>query len=675
MPRNIVVTSALPYANGPIHIGHLVEYLQTDIWVRFQKMCGNRCLYFCADDTHGTPVMISAQAAGVSPETLVERMHEEHVADFDRFYVEFDNYYTTHSPENKYFSELIFNRLNEAGSIIKRDVEQTYCDNCNMSLPDRFVRGTCPRCKAEHQYGDSCEVCSTTYRPAELINPYCATCGATPTLKTSEHYFFKLADFEKQLKDLIAGGYTQKSVANKLNEWFEAGLKDWDISRDGPYFGFKIPGEQDKFFYVWLDAPIGYMASAKNYCDRHNLDFDRVWNSGEYELYHFIGKDITYFHALFWPAMLIGAEFKTANRLFVHGFLTVDGEKMSKSRGTFVNARTYLKYLNPEYLRYYYASKLTDTIDDIDLNTEDFINRTNADLVGRFANLASRSGPMLVKRLDGQLGRIDDKGAQLISKLTAEKDGIVANYENLKFAAVVRTVAALADEANRYVEQNRPWVTVRNDLEKTRATLTAVINAVRILTIYLKPVLPKYAEKVEKFLNVDKLQFADVDRTLQNHKISRFERLFERIDRKQVSAMIEESKEAQSAGSPSPTTPETPPPEPFKPECSIEDFAKIDLRIAKIVKAEPVEGADKLLRLDLDVGPPPGGQKAVLAAIAQAYKPEELTGKTVVYFANLKPRQMRFGLSEGMILAAGTGGKDVFMLSADAGAKPGQKVL
>jgi len=670
------VTSALPYANGPIHIGHLVEYLQTDIWVRFQKMCGNQCLYFCADDTHGTPIMISARAAGISPEQLIEQMQKEHVADFDRFYVEFDNYYTTHSPENRHFSELIFKRLNEAGSIVKRNVEQTYCDNCRMSLPDRFVRGTCPRCNAEHQYGDSCEVCSTTYRPAELINPYCATCGATPVLKTSEHYFFKLADFEKPLTDLIAGGYTQKSVANKLDEWFEAGLKDWDISRDGPYFGFKIPGEQDKFFYVWLDAPIGYMASAKNYCDENKLDFDRVWNSSEYELYHFIGKDITYFHALFWPAMLMGAGFKIANRLFVHGFLTVDGEKMSKSRGTFINARTYLKYLNPEYLRYYYASKLTDTIDDIDLSTEDFINKTNADLVGRFANLASRSGPMLVKRLDAQLGQLDDKGAELIAKLTAAKDDIIANYENLKFATVVRTVAALADEANRYVEQNQPWVTIKTDLEKTRAILTAVINAVRILTIYLKPILPKYVEKVEKFLNIDKLQLADVDRTLQNHKINEFERLFERIDKEQVSAMIEESAQGgQSAGPPSPTKAETEPPEPVKPECSIEDFEKIDLRIAKIVKAEPVEGADKLLRLDLDVGPPPGGQKTVLAAIAQAYKPEELTDKTVVYFANLKPRQMRFGLSEGMILAAGTGGKDVFMLSADAGAKPGQKVL
>ncbi len=679
MPRKIIVTSALPYANGPIHMGHLVEYLQTDIWVRFQKMCGNQCLYFCADDTHGTPVMISARAAGISPEVLIERMHKEHIADFGSFYIEFDNYYTTHSPENRFFSELIFNHLNEAGFIVKRDVEQAYCEKCKMSLPDRFIRGTCPRCKAENQYGDSCEICGATYSSSELINPYCATCRTTPVLKTSEHYFFKLVELEKQLKDLIAGGYIQKSVANKLNEWFKAGLKDWDISRDGPYFGFKIPGEENKFFYVWLDAPIGYMASVKNYCDGNNLDFDKLWNSGEYELYHFIGKDIMYFHALFWPAMLMGANFKTADKLFVHGFLTVNGEKMSKSRGTFINAKTYLKHLNPEYLRYYYASKLTNSIDDIDLKTEDFINKINSDLVGKFANLSSRSGLMLTKKLNGRLGQLNQSGVELINKLTAAKENIIDNYEKLKFAAVVRTITALADEANRYVEQNQPWVTIKNDPEKTRATLTAVINAVKILTIYLKPILPKYAEKVESFLNLNGLNFTDVDTVLENHKINDFQRLFERIDKKsvesprgQVSAMIEESRETQDAQASRPAEGQPQSAEPFKPECSIEDFAKIDLRIAKVIKAEPVAGADKLLRLVLDVG---GPQKTCMAAIAQAYKPEELTGKTVIYFANLKPRQMRFGLSEGMILAAGTGRKDIYMLTADAGVMPGQKVL
>ena len=674
MPRKIVVTSALPYANGPIHIGHLVEYLQTDIWVRFHKMCGSECLYFCADDTHGTPVMISARAAGITPEELVERVHKEHKADFDRFGVEFDNYHSTHSPENKHFSELIFNRLNEAGSIVRRDVEQAYCENCKMALPDRFVRGTCPRCKAENQYGDSCEVCGSTYQPADLINPYCATCRTAPGLKTSEHYFFKLADYEQQLRDLIAAGHTQKSVANKLNEWFKMGLKDWDISRDGPYFGFKIPGQEDKYFYVWLDAPIGYMASAKNYCDRNNLDFDELWpgagstksGEGQYELYHFIGKDIMYFHALFWPAMLTGSGIKTADKLFVHGFLTVNGEKMSKSRGTFIKASTYAKHLDPECLRYYYASKLTDGIDDIDLKVEDFINKINSDLVGKFANLASRSGPMLTKKLDSQLGRLDEQGRELIGKLTGAKDQIVEDYENLKYAAVVRSITALADEANRYVEQNQPWVTIKTDLERTRTTLTTTVNAVHVLTIYLKPILPTFAKKVERFLGVETLSFADFNTVLANRKIGAFERLAERIDAKQVNAMIEESKEGQA------TQPaEASVAEPLKPECTIEDFAKIDLRIAKIVEAEPVEGADRLLRLSLDVG---GLEKTVLAGIATAYKPDDLTGKLVVLLANLKPRKMRFGTSEGMILAAGEGGKDIFMLSADTGAEPGQTV-
>lgn len=666
MSRKIVVTSALPYANGSIHIGHLVEYLQTDIWVRFQKACGNKCLYFCADDTHGTPIMISARARQITPEKLIEDMHTEHKADFDAFFIEFDNYYSTHSPENKYFSELIFNRLNQAGSIVKKNIEHAYCENCKMFLPDRYIRGTCPRCKSQDQYGDSCDNCSGTHQPTELINPQCATCSTEPVRKQSEHYFFKLADYEQKLKDLISSGHTQKTIANKLDEWFKTGLKDWDISRDGPYFGFKIPGEENKFFYVWMDAPIGYMASAKNYCDRNGLDFDKLWNGDEYELYHFIGKDIMYFHALFFPALLMGSGFSPANKLFVHGFLTVDGTKMSKSKGTFIKASTYLKHLDPEYLRYYYASKLTGGVEDIDLSMEDFLNKTNSNLVGKFANLSSRSGPMLTKKLDAQLGVLDDAGKELIAKLTAAKDQIIENYESLEFAAAVRTITALADEANRYVEQNQPWATIKTDLEKTRTTLTATINAVRILTIYLKPILPKYAEKVERFLNIEKLTFADVETVLENHKINKFERLVERIDKKQVDAMIEESKETDAA---QPIAAETT--EPIAPECTIDDFAKIDIRIAKVIKAESVEGADKLLRLQLDLG---GIQKEVLAGIAQAYKPEDLTGKMVVCLANLKPRKMKFGTSEAMILAAGTGGKDLFMLTTDTGAEPGQRV-
>jgi len=666
MARRIVVTSALPYANGPIHIGHLVEYLQTDIWVRFQKMCGNECLYFCADDTHGTPIMISARTAGIKPEELIAQAQKEHIADFDGFFIEFDNYYSTHSPENRHFSELIFDRLNKAGSIVNRSVEQAYCENCRMWLPDRYIRGTCPRCKANDQYGDSCEACGGTHRSTELIEPRCARCSETPIRRESEHYFFKLADYEQQLKELISAGYAQKSTANKLEEWFRVGLKDWDISRDGPYFGFKIPGEDNKFFYVWLDAPIGYMASAKNFCDRNGLDFETLWNSDKYELYHFIGKDIMYFHALFWPAMLLGSGFKPANKLFVHGFLTVNGEKMSKSRGTFIRAATYLKHLDPEYLRYYYASKLTDGIEDIGLSLEDFVNKINSDLVGKFANLASRSGPMLTKKLDGRLGTLDAAGKKLIAKLANEKDNIIQNYEGLNYSTVVRTVSGLADEANRYVEENQPWATIKTDTEKTRTTLTATINAFRIITIYLKPILPKFAEKVERFLKIDALKFEDVDNILENRTINRFERLIERTDEKQVNAMIEESKEAKAAG---PRKNE--PVEPIAAECSIEDFAKIDLRIAKVIMAEKVAGADKLLRLKLDVG---GFEREVLAGIAQAYNPAELVGKIVICLANLKPRKMKFGVSEGMILAAGTGGKDIFMLTVDDGVKPGQRV-
>ncbi len=669
MPRQIVVTSALPYANGPIHIGHLVEYIQTDIWVRFQKMCGHRCYYFCADDTHGTPVMISARNAGIRPEQLIERTHKEHKAAFDGFHIEFDNYYTTHSPENRRLSETFFERLKARGSIVTRDIEQTYCEKEQMALPDRYVRGTCPRCGAPDQYGDSCEKCGATYQPTDLIDPRCASCGSKPVLQKSKHYFFRLSDYAQPLHDLLSGGHTQKSVANKLDEWFQAGLQDWDISRDGPYFGFNIPGEPNKYFYVWLDAPIGYMASARNYCERHGLDFNDLWNNPQNELYHFIGKDIIYFHALFWPAMLMGAGFKTANKLFIHGFLNVNGEKMSKSRGTFIKADTYLHHLDPEFLRYYYASKLTEAVEDVDLAIEDFINRTNADLVGKYANLASRAAPMITGKLGGRLGTLDGEGRQLIERLRSAKDQIMRDYEGLNYASMVRTVAGLADEANRYVEVKQPWTTIKTDPEATRATLTAVMNAVKTLTIYLKPILPEFARKVEKLLNVEPLSFAQVESTLENCGIGAFARLFERIDEEKVKAMMEESKENQA---PQPATPPAPAaPVTFKPEVTIDDFAKLDLRIAKVVTAEPVTGADKLLRLVLDVG---GVQKTVMAGIAKAYQPESLVGRLVVFFANLKPRQMKFGLSEGMVLAAGPGGKDVFLLSIDSGAQPGQAV-
>ena len=668
MSRKIIVTSALPYANGPIHLGHLVEYLQTDIWVRFQKANGNQCLYFCADDTHGTPIMIKARSEGIEPEQLIKKVYAEHTRDFKKFHIEFDNFYSTHSDENRQLSELIFNRLTEKGSIVKGEIEQAFCETDKMFLPDRFIRGTCPKCKAENQYGDSCDTCGATYQPTDLINPVCATCGSTPVRKKSLHYFFRLVDYQKQLKDLIASGYTGKSVSNKLDEWFSAGLKDWDISRDGPYFGFKIPGEENKFFYVWLDAPIGYMASCKNYCDKNGLDFEKVWNGSDYELYHFIGKDIVYFHALFWPATLMGSGFKVAKKLFVHGFLTVNGVKMSKSKGTFIKAETYAKHLDPEYLRYYYASKLADGVDDLDLNFDDFIAKVNSDLVGNLANLASRSVPMLTGKLDGKLGTIDAAGNKLLHQLLAAKEQIINDYEGLDYASVIRQITSLADAANRYVEQNQPWATIKTDAEKTRTVLTAILNAVKILAVYLKPVLPVFVGKIEKILNIPPLSFADAEKFLENHKINEYIRLAERVDKDKVDAMVEESKNEQPQQiQPPPVTLE----EPIETECTIDDFKKVDLRIAKIVKAEKVVGADKLLYLELDLGTM---TKNVFAGIAQAYQPEQLVGRIVVCVANLQPRKMKFGVSEGMILAAGAGGKDIFILGIDPGAKPGQRI-
>jgi len=667
--RKIVVTSALPYANGPIHIGHLVEYLQTDIWVRFQKAMGNECLYFCADDTHGTPIMISAKNKGIAPEELINQVHSEHYSDFTGFEIAFDNYYSTHSEENRRFSEMIYNRAAEAGSIVQKEIQQAYDEQEKMWLPDRYIKGTCPRCKAPDQYGDSCDVCGAHYQTTELIDAVSTVSGNPPVLKNSTHYFFRLSQYEKSLKELFAAGYVQESVQNKLDEWFEEGLKDWDISRDGPYFGFKIPGEEDKYFYVWLDAPIGYMASCKNWCDKNGRDFERIWNSGEYEICHFIGKDIMYFHALFWPALLFSANIKTPNRLFVHGFLTVNGQKMSKSKGTFIKASTYLKHLDPQHLRYYYASKLTGDVGDIDLSIEDFVNRVNSDLVGKLANLASRSGPMLTKKLDGMLGTLDAKGRAIVDELIAAKDEIVNAYENLNYAAAIRRIAALADVCNKYVEEQQPWGTIKSDVEGTRTTLTAVLNAVKVLAVYLKPVLPEFAAKIERFLAVDALTFADVETVLENRKINDFIRLIERIDKEKVEAMIEESK--QDAPQKAVVEPENKLDEPLAEECTIDDFMKVDLRVARIASASAVEGADKLLALELDLGEL---KKHVFAGISKAYKPEDLVGRLVVCVANLKPRKMKFGLSEGMVCAAGPGGAEVFLLSPDSGAKPGQRI-
>lgn len=677
MTRQLLVTSALPYANGPIHIGHLVEYIQTDIWVRFHRAMGRRCYYFCADDTHGTPIMLRAKAEGISPQALIEKMHSQHLRDFTDFQIQFDNYYTTHSPENQHLSERIFHAIRAAGSLVQKPVLQAYDQQEKMWLPDRFIKGTCPRCKAENQYGDSCDACGAHYQPSELINPISAVSGKPPVMKESVHYFFRLNDYAQPLKALFERGYVPPSVRNKLDEWFAAGLKDWDITRDGPYFGFLIPGETDKYFYVWLDAPIGYMASCKNFCDRHGLDFEQMWNGGQYEIYHFIGKDIMYFHALFWPALLMAAKMRLPDKLFVHGFLTVNGQKMSKSKGTFVMARTYLNHLDPQYLRYYYASKLAGDVDDIDLNLDDFISRVNADLVGKLANLPSRSLPMLCGKLDGRLGVLDADGRALVSQLTAAKQDIIDAYEQLNYAAAVRRVMALADECNRYVEANQPWALVKTDPAKAKTVLTAIINASRILTLYVKPILPVFAEKIERMLNIPPLMFADAEAVLENHPVKPYERLIERVDKQKVDAMIEESKPidapAPSTAASQSSTPACPValPEPLAPECTVEDFQKVDLRVARITKAAAVEGADKLLALELDLG---AFKRNVFAGIAKAYKPEDLVGRLVICVANLKPRKMKFGVSEGMVCAAGEGGTEIYLISPDNGAKPGQRV-
>jgi methionyl-tRNA synthetase len=604
-------------------------------------------------------------------------MHKEHFSDFSAFQIAFDNYYSTHSSENKQLSERIYQGAQVAGSIGEKTIQQAYDDQEKMWLPDRFIKGTCPRCKAENQYGDSCDACGAHYAASELIDAVSAVSGKPPVMKDSTHLFFRLSDYADRLKDLFAAGYVQESIKNKLEEWFEAGLKDWDISRDGPYFGFQIPGQKDKYFYVWLDAPIGYMASAKNYFDRKGMDFEAVWNGGEYEIHHFIGKDIMYFHALFWPALLMAAGLRRPDKLWVHGFLTVNGQKMSKSKGTFVMARTYLEHLDPEPLRYYYASKLSGDVGDIDLNLDDFINRVNSDLVGKLANLASRCGPMMTNKLGGMLGRLDAAGKALLNTLVAAKDEILSNYETLDYAAAIRRIAALADVCNKYTEDNQPWTVIKTDPEKARVTLTVILNAARILTIYLKPVLPAFAEKIEKFLNIAPQNFADIGTFLEERPIHSFIRLVERVEKEKVEAMIEQSKPAEQAAAPAaaPVAPETTPQpawdEPLTPECTIDDFTKVDLRIARVAKASAVEGANKLLALELDLG---GVTRNVFAGIAKAYKPEDLVGRLVVCVANLKPRQMKFGLSEGMVCAAGPGGDQVFLLAVDSGAKPGQRV-
>ncbi len=685
--RKILVTSALPYANGAIHLGHLVEYIQTDIWVRFQKMAGHQCHYVCADDTHGTPIMLRAQAEGITPEQLIERVHGEHLADFTDFNIAFDNYYSTNSKENETLAQSIYCSLRDKGLIETRTIEQLFDPEKEMFLPDRFVKGSCPKCKAEDQYGDSCECCGATYNPAELINPYSAVSGATPVLKDSEHYFFKLGECEAFLKDwLLEQGDNnplQTEATNKISEWFESGLRDWDISRDAPYFGFEIPDAPGKYFYVWLDAPIGYMASFKNLCQREGIDFDSYWQPGsDAEVYHFIGKDILYFHALFWPATLHFSGHRTPSKIFVHGFLTVNGQKMSKSRGTFIMARTYLKHLNPEFLRYYFAAKLNDRIEDIDLNLEDFVQRVNSDLVGKYVNIASRCANFITKRFEGKLSsELDEAGQAVIDTLQSRAAHIAERYEKRQYSEAMREIMRLADIANQYIDDKAPWVIAKeaskaNELQQICST---GINAFRLLTLYLKPILPELAEQVERYLNIAPLTWVNAHTQLGDHTVNKYKHLIKRIDPKQIEAMLADSAEdlKQQPHSParhgeSQQNKEDKMTDASNDHIEFDDFAKVDLRIARIVKADHVEGADKLLRLTLDIGEE--HTRNVFAGIKSAYSPEALEGKLTVMVANLKPRKMRFGLSEGMVLAAGPGGKDLWILEPHEGAQPGMKV-
>lgn len=680
--RQILVTSALPYANGSIHIGHLVEYIQTDIWVRFQKMQGHKCTYVCADDAHGTPIMLRAQKEGITPEELIAASDKEHRADFADFFVNFDNFHSTHSDENREIAETIYKRLRDAGHIEQRKIKQAYDPEKEMFLPDRFIKGTCPKCGAEDQYGDNCEVCGATYAPTDLKNPVSAISGATPIEKESEHYFFKLADFESMLREWTKGDHTQSAISNKLNEWFESGLQSWDISRDAPYFGFEIPDAPGKFFYVWLDAPMGYMASFKNLCDkRDDLNFDDYWKAdSEHELYHFIGKDIAYFHTLFWPAVLSGSNFRTPTAVFCHGFLTVNGQKMSKSRGTFIKARTYLDNLNPEYLRYYFAAKLGNGIEDLDLNLDDFIQRVNSDLVGKVVNIASRCAGFIKKKFDNQLSATCSE-PELYQKFVAAGDNIAALFEQREFSHAIREIMALADFANQYIDANKPWVLAKEEgkEQEVHDVCSTGLNLFRVLITYLKPVLPMMAEASESFLNIDALKWSDVSAPLTSHTINKFKPLMTRVEQDKVDALVEASKEdlkqehhkTERKASTKKVDTKTDTITPIADEIEFDDFAKIDLRIAKIIKAEHVEGADKLLRLTLDIG---DETRNVFAGIKSAYQPEDLQGKHTVMVANLAPRKMRFGVSEGMVLAAGPGGKDLWILEPHDGAKPGMRV-
>lgn len=684
MTRKILVTSALPYANGSIHLGHMVEHIQTDVWVRFQKLRGHECYYCCADDTHGTPVMLAAQKQGIAPEDMIAKVREEHLSDFTGFGIGYDNYYSTHSPENKQFSEQIYRALKANGKIESRVIEQLFDPEKQMFLPDRFVKGECPKCHAQDQYGDNCEVCGTTYSPTELINPYSAVSGAKPELRESEHFFFKLGECADFLKSWTSGNnphdgkpHLQPEALNKMKEWLGEGeettLSDWDISRDAPYFGFEIPDAPGKYFYVWLDAPVGYMASFKNLCDRIGIDFDEYFKAdSQTEMYHFIGKDILYFHALFWPAMLHFSGHRAPTGVYAHGFLTVDGQKMSKSRGTFITAKSYLEQgLNPEWMRYYIAAKLNSKIEDIDLNLQDFISRVNSDLVGKYVNIAARASGFIAKRFEGRLK--DVSGSALLAKLTAQSEAIAECYESREYAKALRDIMALADIVNEYVDANKPWELAKQEGqdERLHEVCSELINAFTMLTAYLAPVLPKVAENAAKFLNLEAITWANTRKTLGEHAINKYEHLMQRVEQKQVDDLIEANKQSIAAAA-APAAEESKY-EKVAEQASFDDFMKIDMRVAKVLNCEAVEGSTKLLKFDLDFG---FEKRIIFSGIAASYpNPAELNGRMVIAVANFAPRKMaKFGVSEGMILSAATAEGKLKLLDVDAGAQPGDKV-
>lgn len=683
MTRKILVTSALPYANGSIHLGHMVEHIQTDVWVRFQKLRGHECYYCCADDTHGTPVMLAAQKQGIAPEDMIAKVREEHLADFTGFFIGYDNYYSTHSPENKQFSQDIYRALKANGKIESRVIEQLFDPEKQMFLPDRFVKGECPKCHAQDQYGDNCEVCGTTYSPTELINPYSAVSGAKPELRESEHFFFKLSECADFLKAWTSGNnphdgkpHLQPEALNKMKEWLGEGeettLSDWDISRDAPYFGFEIPDAPGKYFYVWLDAPVGYMASFKNLCDRIGIDFDEYFKAdSQTEMYHFIGKDILYFHALFWPAMLHFSGHRAPTGVYAHGFLTVDGQKMSKSRGTFITAKSYLEQgLNPEWMRYYIAAKLNSKIEDIDLNLQDFISRVNSDLVGKYVNIAARASGFIAKRFEGRLKDVAD--SELLAKLTAQSETIAECYESREYAKALRDIMALADIVNEYVDANKPWELAKQEGqdERLHEVCSELINAFTMLTAYLAPVLPKVAENAAKFLNLEAITWANTRETLGEHAINKYEHLMQRVEQKQVDDLIEANKQSIAAAA---APVEDSKYEKVAEQASFDDFMKIDMRVAKVLNCEAVEGSTKLLKFDLDFG---FEKRIIFSGIAASYpNPAELNGRMVIAVANFAPRKMaKFGVSEGMILSAATADGKLKLLNVDAGAQPGDKV-